>query len=377
MGAAVGRAADPEATAQRTMDGQGNKAIALKLSRNVVLRDFSVLNGGHFVLLATGVDNLTIDNLMIDTNRDGLDIDSSRGVHISNIKVNSPNDDAIVLKSSYALGFARATENVTITNCQVTGYDLGTLLDGTFKRTQELAPDRDGVTGRIKFGTESNGGFKNITITNCVFDRSRGLALETVDGGNIEDVTISNLTMRGVTTAPLFFRIGSRGRGPAEPPPGAIRRVSVSNVTASDVDPRYPALIAGLPGHPVEDLQLSNIQISYRGGGTAEDAAAEPPENATSYPEPSMFGTLPAYGFYIRHARNVTLRDIDVRFVKDDLRPPFVLNDVALVYFDHVSAKRAPGIPFFTLKDVTGFTVRNTAGVANVHRDRVEKDVIR
>ncbi len=99
------------------MDGQGNKAIALKLCRNVTLRDFRILNGGHFAVLATGVDNLTIDNVKLDTNRDGFDIDACRNVRMSNVSVNSPNDDAIVFKSSYALGFARATENVTLTNC--------------------------------------------------------------------------------------------------------------------------------------------------------------------------------------------------------------------------------------------------------------------
>ena len=182
MGAAVGARDDPEAAAARAMDGQGNKALSLKLCRNVLLRDFSVLNGGHFAVLATGVDNLTIDNLAIDTNRDGLDIDACRNVRISNSSINSPNDDAIVLKSSYALGVARATENVAITNCQVSGYDLGTFLDGTFGRTQQRAPDRDGPTGRIKLGTESSGGFRNIVVSNCVFDRSRGVAVETVDG---------------------------------------------------------------------------------------------------------------------------------------------------------------------------------------------------
>src|SRR5436190_7152663 len=180
------------------MNGLGNKAISLKLSRNVTLRDISILNGGHFALLATGVDNLTIDNVKIDTNRDGLDIDSCRNVRISNSSVKSPNDDAIVLKSSYALGFARATENVTITNCAVSGYDIGSLLDGTYKRNVTEAPDRDGHNGRIKLGTESNGGFKNITISNIVFDHCRGLALETVDGGLLEDVAISNITMRDV-----------------------------------------------------------------------------------------------------------------------------------------------------------------------------------
>src|SRR6185369_7965825 len=108
------------------MEGLGTKAIALKLSRNITLKDFTIFQGGHFAVLATGVDNLTIDNLKVDTNRDGFDIDGCRNVRISNSYVNTPNDDAIVLKSSFALGFNRATENVTITNSQVSGFDLGT-----------------------------------------------------------------------------------------------------------------------------------------------------------------------------------------------------------------------------------------------------------
>jgi polygalacturonase len=118
----------------------GDKAIALKQCHNVTLRGFSISTGGHFGILATGVDNLTIDGLMIDTNRDGIDVDSCRNVRISNTSVNAPNDDAIVLKTTHALGFARATENVTITNCFVSGYDIGSLLDATYKRTVTRAP---------------------------------------------------------------------------------------------------------------------------------------------------------------------------------------------------------------------------------------------
>jgi len=157
--------------------GWGNKAIALKLCRNVLIRDITIFHGGHFAILATGTDNLTIDNVKIDTNRDGIDVDACKNVRISNTMVNSPIDDAICPKSSYALGYARATENLTITNCQVSGYLEGTLLDGTFKREpQRTTGDFSSPMGRIKFGTESNGGFKNITISNCVFDYSRGIA---------------------------------------------------------------------------------------------------------------------------------------------------------------------------------------------------------
>src|SRR5207244_5186949 len=149
--------------------GWGNKSISLKFCRNVIIRDISILHGGHFAILATGVDNLTIDNMKIDTNRDGIDIDACRHVRVSNTTVNSPFDDGICLKSSYGLGFARATENVTITNCEVSGYDEGSFLDGTFKRDYKRYSDNT-TTGRIKFGTESNGGFRNITISNCLFE---------------------------------------------------------------------------------------------------------------------------------------------------------------------------------------------------------------
>lgn len=152
--------------------GVGNKSISLKNCHNVILRDFSMLHGGHFALLATAVDNLTIDNLKIDTNRDALDIDCCRNVRVSNCSVNSPWDDAICLKSSFGLGYARSTDHVTVTNCYVTGgYEEGTLLDGTFKR---IGPGyKASRNGRIKFGTESNGGFRNVTISNCVIEDCR------------------------------------------------------------------------------------------------------------------------------------------------------------------------------------------------------------
>ena len=250
--------------------GGADKAIALKLCRSVTLRDFAILTGGHFGVLATGVDNLTIDNLTIDTNRDGIDIDSCRNVRISNSSVNAPNDDAIVLKGTHALGAARPTENVTIVNSLVSGYDIGSLFDGTYKRTVKQAPDRDGPTGRIKIGTESEGDFRNITVSNVVFDRSRGLALESVDGAHIEDIAISNVTMRDVSNAPIFIRLGNRMRAPEGTPIGSIRRVNISDVVVYDADPRYGSIISGIPGHDIEDVKLSDIRIVYRGGLTLD-----------------------------------------------------------------------------------------------------------
>jgi polygalacturonase len=357
----------------RVMNGLGNKAISLKLSRNIVLRDFSILNGGHFALLATGVDNLTIDNVKVDTNRDGFDIDSCRNVRISNCSVNSPNDDAIVLKSSYALGFARATENVTITNCLVSGYDIGSLLDATYKRNVKEAPDRDGPTGRIKFGTESNGGFKNISISNVVFDHCRGLALETVDGGLLEDVTITNITMRDVTTSPIFMRLGKRMRGPAGATVGRLRRVNISNVIAYNAEARYASIISGIPDYPIEDVRLSNIRILYRGGGSKESGDVQPPERETNYPEPSMFGELPVYGFFLRHAKGIVLNDVEIGYLSGEFRPAFLLDDVSGVDFNRVGAQRAADVSTFVLRNVSDFNTRECRNVPNMHLDRVEQ----
>ncbi|HKV38316.1 MAG TPA: glycoside hydrolase family 28 protein, partial [Blastocatellia bacterium] len=336
-------------------EGGGNKSISLKLCRNVLIRDLTILHGGHFGILATGVDLLTIDNLKIDTNRDGIDIDCCRNVRVSNCGINSPIDDGLCLKSSYPLGFPRATENVTITNCQVSGYDEGTFLDGTYKRErkgQHYTP-----TGRIKFGTESNGGFKNITISNCVFDYCRGLALETVDGGLLEDVVISNITMRDVTSAPIFLRLGNRARGPKETTPvGRLRRILISNVIVYNADARWSSIISGIPGHEIEDVRLSNIHIYYPGGGTAAQAALEPPEKETAYPEPTMFGETPAYGFFIRHVKGLEMSDVEVSCAKPDLRPAFVLQDVTGADFQHVRSEASSGVPTFVLKEVSDFS---------------------
>ncbi|HTG85700.1 MAG TPA: glycosyl hydrolase family 28-related protein [Pyrinomonadaceae bacterium] len=352
--------------------GWGNKAIALKLCRNVLIRDISILQGGHFGILATGVDNLTIDNVTIDTNRDGMDIDSCKNVRISNATVNSPFDDGICLKSSYGLGYARATENVTITNCQVSGYDVGTLLDGTFKRDYRAPNGTFSPTGRIKFGTESNGGFKNVTINNCVFDYSRGLALEAVDGALLEDVTISNITMRDISNSPIFLRLGSRLRGPQQTTKvGALRRIIISNVVVHNADPKYASIISGVPGFLIEDVRLSNIRIYAQGGGTVAQAALDPPEREAVYPEPTMFGELPAYGFVIRHVKGFQMRDVEMSYLKSDMRPPIWLNDVSGISFINLRVQRETDVPAFIFKNVADFSLIQSWPLPDQRLDRV------
>lgn len=339
----------------------GNKAIALKLCRNVNLKDFTILNGGHFGILATGVDNLTIDNLKMDTNRDGIDIDCCQNVRISNCSINSPYDDAICLKSSFALGYARATQNVTITNCQVSGYDLGTFYNGTYKKAEwNKVPDREGPTGRIKFGTESNGGFKNITISNCVFEFCRGLALETVDGALLEDVTITNITMRDVTNSPLFLRLGARMRGPEGTPIGKLRRVSISNIIAYNADSHFATIIAGLPDNPVEDVSLQNIRIYYRPlDSPAHKVQTVVPEHEKAYPEPAKMGVMPTYGFFIRHAANIRLSDVQITYLGKETRPAFYLEDINGMKLQTINAKPVNGAPAIVAREVSELSIKD------------------
>jgi polygalacturonase len=320
--------------------GVGNKAIALKNCHNVLLRDFSILKGGHFGLLLTGVDNLTIDNLKIDTDRDGIDIDCCQNVRVSNCTVNSPWDDGICPKSSYALGYPRPTRNVTISNCWVTGdYELGSVLDGTFKKFS----DKSNVprTGRIKCGTESNGGFINITISDCVFEGCQGYALESEDGALLEDITITNTTMRDLVTGPLFMRLGSRLRGPqASTKVGSIKRVLISNLVCHGAAQAVCSILSGIPGYPIEDVKLSNIYIETVGGATADAATIVPPEFESKYPDPGMFGPMPASGFFLRHVNNLEMSHVEIANSKPDARPAMYLSDVQRADFFAVTAPR-------------------------------------
>jgi polygalacturonase len=336
--------------------GVANKAIAFKNCHNVILSDFSILQGGWFGILATGVDNLTINNLKIDTNRDGIDIDCCRNVRVSNCTVNSPWDDGICPKSSYALGYPRATENLTITNCYVTGdYELGSVLDGTWK-SMEMGSRRWG-TGRIKLGTESNGGFKNVTISNCVFESCRGFALESVDGALVEDITFVGITMRNVRNAPMFLRLGARLRGPQpQTVVGTMKRILISNVTSYNAS-SLPSIIAGVSGHPVEDVKISDVYLHQVGGGSQEMAAIQPPEKADQYPEPTMFGDLPSTGLYVRHAKNIEISNLEIATENADARPAFHLHDVDGADFFRVRMPMRKKSDQFRLKGVSDFRV--------------------
>ena len=335
----------------------GNKSICLKLCRNILIRDVTIFHGGWFAILVTGCDNLTIDNVTIDTDRDGMDLDCCRNTVVSNCRVNSPNDDGICPKSTYALGETRITENLTIVNCQVSGFVEGTLLDGTMK------PGRGG-TGRIKFGTESSGGFRNCTVANCTFRSCHGLAIEEVDGGIMENITVNNLSMVDLRDYAIYITTGKRNRTPNLTTNSRGHNILISNVIADGVSKMSGIQIMGLPEQPLTGIRLENIRLSSNGGGTAADAAIIPKELGTGYPEPGKIGTLPAYGVFARHVQDLELANITVNFSTNDLRPAANFNDIDGLEIDNFKPQLADGVPAAVFAaDVHGLVVRNSPAI--------------
>jgi len=325
-------------TAGDPSSGYGDRVISFKNCNSILIEDINIYRGGHFCIITSGCNDITIDNVLMDTNRDGINIDCCNDVNIVNCTVNSPKDDAICMKSSYCLGYKRPTENVTISNCTVMGHAVGYLLSPP-------GSDEGWRAGRIKFGTESNGGFKNITITDCNFEYCRGFMLATVDGGDIENIIIDNIQMTDLWCAPIFMRLGNRARGPGPPPPGTYRNVNISNITGSfntTFDGNISCIASGIPGHCIEDVNFSNISVVYPGGGPAAWADIVLPENEAGHPDVFMFGLVtPSYGFYVRHAKGIEFHNSQFDFATDDVRTAFVLIDVNGFELDNVDAERS------------------------------------
>ncbi|MBR6251667.1 MAG: right-handed parallel beta-helix repeat-containing protein [Bacteroidales bacterium] len=320
-------------TVQGGSIGMADKAIALKRCRNLLIRDITISRGGHFAIIITGCDYATIDNVIIDTNRDGIDIDCCRYTTVSNCKVNTPHDDAIVLKSSYALNEVHPCESIMITNCLVTGYKLGTSLDGTY------IPEKvNWVCGRIKLGTESNGGYRNITISNCTCIYSSGIALEEVDQGVMENITISNIAMQHVHHYPIYITTGCRNRGPKERTDvSTARNILITNVIADDCDSLSGIQITGMKNAPITNVTLRDIIVNSRGGAKAAGLPSDYPELDNKYPEIAKFlGICPVSCLFIRHAKGIKIENVRFSFASHDERQPIAIIDADDVQMNNV-----------------------------------------
>jgi hypothetical protein len=299
-----------------TIDGNrtkrgGPKPIALKNCRHIAVRDITLQNSPNYNVSLLGCDHVNIEGVTILNGYcDGIDPDCCHHVRIANCYVESW-DDAIVPKASFALGYRRSTENVTVTNCVLTT-----------------------ACNALKLGTESSGDFKNISFSNCtIFGRpdlwkrnpTSGVSLEMVDGASIDRVVVSNIAMADVR-APIFIRQGSRGRAQKVPRPQQLQNISISDIVATGA--ALCSSVSGIPGYPVRNITLKNIRITAHGGAAADLANHVVPEMEEGYPDAGRFGELPAYGLYCRHVETLKLDDVSFHCEKADGRPALIADDV-------------------------------------------------
>lgn len=342
-------------TGEGTIDGQGRqlalnidsilghrpnelarpKLLLFKNCQNVTLKSMNMRNSACWGLSFELCNDMIIDSLNIENraywNNDGIDLSDCHRVKISNCRINSA-DDGICLKSYHADNF---NDQIEISNCEL--------------RTSASA---------IKFGTASYGGFKNVTISNIrVYDTFRSaLALECVDGGIMENIRASHITALNTGNA-IFIRLGHR----AGEQPGSMKGIHISDVTVAvpfecpdyDYAVRGPAVggthnplpssITGIPGHLVEDVTLERINIIMPGNADKavsyipQNRLKSVPEKIKSYPEFTMFGDLPAWGFYVRHVKGINFKDVRLSLYKDDFRPAFIMEDVHEASFQSLS----------------------------------------
>lgn len=321
----------------------GPKPIALKRCKFVDIRGVRILNAPNYGISLLGTDDVNIDGVTIlNAFADGIDPDSCRNVRISNCHIESV-DDAIVPKASFSLGERRACENIVVSNCI-----LATVCNG------------------FKLGTESGGGFKRIAVNNCVITGHpsnrpaiSGIALESVDGGVLDSVAVSNIVMDRVR-APIFIRLGNRGRDMDKPVAGSLKNVSINNIVATRAS--LACSITGLPYARVSGVTLSDIRIEFIGGNPRQPDDEPMLELPRLYPEAAMFGAMPAYGLFCRHVDDLVLQNVvfdyagdfwrlttdvyrDIRWPEDDGAPSHSEPAAAghALYFEDIGGLRLDG----------------------------------
>lgn len=355
-----------------TFDGQGAlfpiryEAYRPKLLRfveceNVEIQNLTFRNSAFWMMHVLGcrfvnINGIKVYNRYCNVNNDGMDIDGSRDVHISNCYIDAE-DDGICFKSTSA----DICRDITVTNCTVSSD-----------------------CNAIKMGTETNTGFKNIVISNCVLSDTRysGIALEIVDGGIMENILIKDIVMNKVNN-PLFIRLGNRAR-PYHPDfpvkkNGCIKNIHISDIVATEIGTftdyapvhwkegekrgsEYPCVISGIPNALIENVSLSNIHFSFK-GYQQQKITDTIPEKESVYPEYLMFGPLPAYGIYARHVKELKLRNISFSLDFPDNRSPIFCDDVNKLEIRGVDAdisKQASA--YITLKNVK-YTVISDTGL--------------
>lgn len=302
---------------------RGAKAISIKNAENVTIKDLHINNATDIAILLGRCKDVYVTGITMRTHIDGISPDGCENVIISDCNILA-GDDGIVLKTSLYDGKVCPCKHVTVTNCIISSR-----------------------CNAIKFGTESTGDFKYVTISNCVIYNTRctGLSIESIDGANIEGINISGLTMENVS-CPIFMVLGKRMRAPENTPIGTIKNVTVSNVFASFSPEKYKSIdfwytaicegseyqvntcitsnIVNMTDNAFENVTLSNVHIKVEGGKTIKESSFT--DNPTGYADGAMFGNvLPAYGLYSQGVKNLVLNNVTFETMAEDERPAVIV----------------------------------------------------
>ncbi|WP_206061069.1 glycosyl hydrolase family 28 protein [Nonomuraea basaltis] len=346
-------------TSNSPPSGAGNKAIALTECANVSISGISIRRGGHFMALLNGCHDVVIDNLRTyyaeEGVRDGINLINSWNVTLQNSRIES-SDDAIALKSDFALGHTYTSQNIRVRDTTVYSHE----------------------NNALQFGSETCGSFRDIRFDDITVlgGGKAGIGIVSMDGAIIEDVHYTDISLTKTTT-PIFMKIGERRRCPGSPPAGRIRDIHLTNVTGVDLTapepsgttggPELTSTITGTPAVDIgPDITLDNVRLTVPGGHPASDANRVPGEFLTTYP-PRDYGTRPSFGIWARHVQGLTVGNGSaMRFEDNDNRPAFIVDDGSGVRLD-VTAQRGSGSAYDVgVSGVNGYSVTgaNTSGGA-------------
>jgi hypothetical protein len=333
----------------------GDKLVAIRVGKNLLFKNVTHDKGGHFVYLLNDCENITMDHVVIKESRDAVDFMGCRNVAVHDCNFTGCGDDTIGVKSDYALGRRILSENIYVWDCYF----------------------ESGCNG-LQFGSETAGDFRNINFWNIRIGRAMkaGIGITSGDSGIIDGVNYSNIVIKGAA-CPIYLLTWNRLRtGEPGAKVGAIRNVRISNVTITDCQPGrqgpvHTSAISGWSNSPIENLVLENIKITYPGGGKKEDADIVPPY-VKDY-SPRSLGTRPASGFYIRHVKGLTLKNVEFTFESPDGRPPLVVHDANGLTLDTFKTPKSADGEALRLDQVKNLTVANSPGLKARQGETVEQ----
>lgn len=320
----------------KTVRPQNQRPFMIRLvnSKNITVKDISLVESANWTLHLLGSENITIDGITIKThgqgNRDGIDIDASKNVKVTNSAI-STTDDAIVMKATND----SLCRDITIANCNLSSE-----------------------SSAIKTGTESNGGFKNIAVNNIIIRDipvHTGIDLSTTDGGILQNVSLNNVIMDNVAT-PIFLNLDLRMRpykvGQYTKKIGETRDISFHNISVTHA--KYPSIIMGIPNKKITDVSIDNFTVRYNQKQSAV-AYNEVPYKVFDYPFAKNFrNKIPAYGLYIRDVDQLHLHDLDMYSIDGDERPAMAFDNIDNLNLNSAHADtKADSIPIVHLRNIT------------------------